>query len=129
MPVYEYRCNNCRRRVSLLVRSLSQPPEAICRNCGSKDLTRLFSTFARLRTDQDVYADILDDSQLVNRMMANDPTALVEWSRKMEGSEVGKDSEYGEAMERMEKGERWDKVVSDMQRKELASSEASDVEE
>jgi hypothetical protein len=47
----------------------------------------------------------------------------------MEGSEVGKDSEYGEAMERMEKGERWDKVVSDMQRNELASPEASDVEE
>jgi len=129
MPVYEYRCNNCRRRVSLLVRSLSQPPEAICRNCGSKDLTRLFSTFARLRTDQDVYADILDDSQLVNRMMANDPTALVEWSRRMEGSEVGKDSEYGEAMERMEKGERWDKVVADMQGRESASSEASDAEE
>jgi hypothetical protein len=47
----------------------------------------------------------------------------------MEGSEVGKDSEYGEAMERMEKGEGWDKVVADMQHRESASPEASDVEE
>jgi len=129
VPVYEYRCNNCRRRVSLLVRSLSQPPEAVCRNCGSKDLTRLFSTFARLRTDQDIYADILDDSQLVERMMANDPTALVEWSRRMEGTEVEKHSEYGEALEKMEKGERWDKAMADLQRREPASTEAPAAEE
>ena len=129
MPVYEYRCNACHRKVSLLVRGFSEVPSIVCGNCGSRDLTRLFSTFARLRTDKDVYDDILSDTQLVNRMMANDPSALVEWSRKLEGSEVGKKSEYGEALERMEKGESPDQIMRDMQQGELGTPEGSGSEE
>jgi putative FmdB family regulatory protein len=123
MPVYEYRCNSCRRRVAVFVKGFSQTPEAVCSSCGSRDLTRLFSTFAHLRTDQDVYEGILGDTTLVNRMMANDPSALVEWSRRLEGSDVGKDSEYSEAMERLEKGERPESIMGDMQAGEAGSSE------
>lgn len=129
MPVYEYRCNTCHRKVSLLVRGFSEVPAAVCSNCGSRDLTRLFSTFACLRTDKDVYDDILSDSQLVNRMMANDPGALVEWSRRLEGSEGEKSSEYGEALERMEKGESPDQIMRDMQQKELGTPEGAGSEE
>jgi putative FmdB family regulatory protein len=129
MPVYEYRCNDCRRRVSLYIRGLSEKPEPVCTKCGSKNLTRLFSTFARLKTDKDVYENILSDSDLVKGMMANDPRALVEWSRRMEGTEGEKSPEYEEMMERMEKGERWEEVASEMQESELASPETSEPEE
>ncbi len=129
MPVYEYRCNNCRRRVSFYIRGLSESSEPVCTKCGSKNLTRLFSTFARLKTDKDVYESILSDSDLVKGMMANDPRALVEWSRRMEGTEGEKSPEYEEMMERMERGEGWDKVASDMQERESASSETSESEE
>lgn len=129
MPVYEYRCVDCRRRVSLYIRGFSESPEPVCTNCGGKNLTRLFSSFARLKTDKDVYENILSDSDLVKGMMANDPRALVEWSRRMEGTEGEKSPEYEEMMERMERGERWEKVVGDMQESELASSETSDLEE
>jgi putative FmdB family regulatory protein len=116
MPVYEYRCNNCRRLVTLYVKNLSDVPKATCTACGSDNLTRLFSSFAVRKTYKDVYEDILSDSQLTRRMMANDPRALTEWSRKMEGAEgreMGPEGE--EVMERLDKGERWDKVVTDMQ--------------
>jgi len=129
MPVYEYRCNDCRRRVSLYIRGLSERLEPVCTNCGGKNLTRLFSTFARLKTDKDVYENILSDSDLVKGMMANDPRALVEWSRRMEGTEGEKSPEYEEMMERMERGERWEEVVGDMQESELGSSETSEPEE
>ena len=129
MPVYEFRCNNCRRKVSLFVRSFSQMPEAVCHHCGGKELTRLFSTFARLKTDKDVYDNILGDTQLVNRMMANDPSALVEWSRRMEGDDLAKDSEYGEVVQRLEKGEPLDKIQSEMMGGESDSPETSDFEE
>ena len=129
MPVYEYRCNDCRRRVSLYIRGFSESPEPVCTNCGGKNLTRLFSTFARLKTDKDVYESILSDSDLVKGMMANDPRALVEWSRRMEGTEGEKAPEYEEMMERMERGERWDEVASEMQERESASSETSELEE
>jgi len=142
MPVYEYRCNDCRRRVSLYIRGFSESPEPVCTNCGGKNLTRLFSTFARLKTDKDVYESILSDSDLVKGMMANDPRALVEWSRRMEGTEgekapeyeemmerMERGPEYEEMMERMERGERWDEVASEMQERESASSETSELEE
>ena len=129
MPIYEYRCNECRRKVSIFVRGFSGTPEVVCDRCGSKDLTRLFSTFARVKTDKDVYDDILGDTQLVNRMMANDPSALVEWSRRMEGSESSSDSEYSEAIERMERGEPVESIMADYQATESGSSEAIDSED
>lgn len=117
MPIYEYRCNSCRRKVSVLVRGFSGAGEVTCNFCGGKDLTRLFSTFAKLRTDQDVYGDILDDPVLVNRMMHNDPTAMVEWSRRMGGTEGEKLPEYQEMVERLERGESYESVVPEMQKR------------
>lgn len=119
MPVYEYRCQSCRRKVSVLVRGFSGAGEVTCNFCGSKDLARLFSTFATVRTDQDVYGDILDDPVLVNRMMNNDPTALVEWSRRMGGTEGEKQPEYQEMVERLERGESYESVVPEMQKRIL----------
>ena len=117
MPVYEYRCKSCRRKVSVLVRGFSGAGDVACSFCGSKDLTRLFSTFATVRTDQDIYGDILDDSTLVNRMMHNDPTAMVEWSRRMGGTEGEKLPEYQEMVERLERGESYESVVPEMQKR------------
>jgi putative FmdB family regulatory protein len=125
MPLYEYRCNSCRRRVSVLVRGFSGAKDVTCNFCGSKDLTRLFSTFSRVRTDHDVYGDILDDSTLVNRMMHNDPTAMVEWSRRMGGTEGEKTGEYQEMVERLEGGESYDSVVPEIQKRIMGEEPAA----
>jgi len=126
MPVYEYRCENkkCRRKVSVLVRGFSGPGEVTCNFCGGRELTRLFSTFATVRTDQDIYGDILDDSTLVNRMMQNDPTAMVEWSRRMGGTEGEKAPEYQEMVERLERGESYESVMPEMQKRILGEEPA-----
>jgi putative FmdB family regulatory protein len=126
MPVYEYRCENkkCRRKVSVLVRDFSGPGEVTCNFCGGRELTRLFSTFATVRTDQDIYGDILDDSTLVNRMMHNDPTAMVEWSRRMGGTEGEKAPEYQEMVERLERGESYESVMPEMQKRILGEEPA-----
>lgn len=125
MPVYEYRCKNCRRKVSVLVKGFSGAGDVICNFCGGKDLTRLFSTFATVRTDQDIYGDILDDSALVNRMMHNDPTAMVEWSRRMGGTEGEKAPEYQEMVERLERGESYESVMPEMQKRILGEEAAA----
>ena len=124
MPVYEYRCNNCQRKYSVLVRSLSATPEPVCNACGSKEASRLFSTFAHVKTDKDVYDEILNDNQLTQRMMNNDPTAMLEWSRKMEGTESEKTPEYEEVVQRMERGEDVQGIISDIQKKEMFAPEA-----
>lgn len=123
MPVYEYRCNNCQRRLSVYVRGFSDTTEPVCTACGSKEVSRLFSTFAHIKTDKDAYEDILNDNQLVERMMANDPHAMLEWSRKMEGTEAEKMPEYEEVIERMDRGEDLQKVVSEIQQRDGVPSE------
>lgn len=44
MPIYEYRCEDCGKRSSLLVGFSS--PDPACPHCGKPALRRLISTFA-----------------------------------------------------------------------------------
>jgi putative FmdB family regulatory protein len=46
MPIYEFRCNNCERRVSLFVRSIASSLSPQCPYCGNPDMARLISSFA-----------------------------------------------------------------------------------
>jgi len=51
-----------------------------------RDLTRLISTFAIVKSDMSIYEDILSDTDLVRGLEANDPASLAKWTRKMEGA-------------------------------------------
>lgn len=103
MPIYEYRCGGCRRRVSLL-RKLNDPQPPACPHCGSRELARLFSSFSLRRSDKATYEDILSDSQLIKRLEQNDPRALAEWNRRLSGGEPVA-PEYEEMMHKLEQGE------------------------
>jgi len=109
MPIYEYRCNKCQRRVNVYMRNVASKPQ--CPQCGSEELARLFSTFAVRGTYKDIYEDILSDGQLTNGLMRNDPKALADWnkrmSRGMEDNTVA--PEYDEYLQKMEHGE-WPQI-------------------
>ena len=63
MPIYEYRCGNCRKRSSALLQSFASPnPE--CPHCGQEKLERLVSTFATVRSEGGGgdYADFGEDA-------------------------------------------------------------------
>ena len=126
MPIYEYRCNNCRRRVDLFVRSHSTTLNPSCTRCGSKELTRIFSKFAvrRSKSDLSVYDDILSDSKLTRGLMHNDPRALAEWSRKM-GRAADEDitPETEEIMDRLDAGEDVSDLIETMKPPELRGEE------
>ena len=120
MPIYEYRCGNCKRRVSVLVQGFGNPASPECPECGSMDLTRLFSTFRIGKGDsymrKGIYDDILSDSKLVHGLESNDPRALAEWSRRMSqgaGEEIG--PEYEDMLGRLDAGESVEKVMAETQ--------------
>jgi len=46
MPIYEYRCQNCRTRFEKLVLRVEDAAELACPNCGQKRLTQELSVFA-----------------------------------------------------------------------------------
>ena len=100
-------------------------PKATCATCGNESLRRLFSSFAIHKTEKDIYDDLLSDNRLVQGMMADDPRALAEWSKRMDTTSPSEmNSEHREMLDRLEKGERAEKIVAEMQQREAASSEA-----
>jgi putative FmdB family regulatory protein len=122
MPIYEYRCNNCRRKAEIFVQGFSLPLKPTCTHCGSEDLSRIFSKFAvrRSKSDKSVYDDILSDSKLTQGLMRNDPRALAEWSRKMShAADEDSTPETEELMDRLEAGEDVSEVIEAMKPPEL----------
>ncbi|HVU07261.1 MAG TPA: zinc ribbon domain-containing protein [Verrucomicrobiae bacterium] len=49
MPIYEFHCEDCERDSEILVRS-SNWKNSECPHCGSKNLSKKFSTFAAAGT-------------------------------------------------------------------------------
>lgn len=115
MPIYEYRCNQCRRGFSVFVRSVSAESTAICPRCGASDVRRLISRFAVLRSD-DGQADHLDDvASDLGDVDENDPRSVARWARRM-SNEMGEDAgpEFSEMVDRLEAGEAPESIEQSM---------------
>lgn len=97
MPIYEYLCQDCRRRVSILVRSISNPGKPACPRCGGQHLDRLMSRFARVRSEEE-RLDSLADPSALGDVDENDPQSVARWAKKM-GKELGED--VGEDFDQM----------------------------
>ncbi len=104
MPIYEYRCTACRRTVTVLTMRVSEAVEAICDRCGSRDLTRLLSRFAMVRSD-DARLDALTSDDALAGVDESDPRSMARWMRKM-GSELGEDvgDDFDEVVDELEHG-------------------------
>ena len=101
MPMYEYRCAGCRRRSTVLVRSMSDAPQVSCRHCGGGNMTRLISKFSFHRS----WGESLNwapDSGYPDPDH-DDPKQMADWMRRMRtemGDEVG--PEFDEMVEELE---------------------------
>ena len=104
MPIYEYRCAACRRKVTILTLRASEVVEPKCEHCGSRDLTRLMSRFAMVRSEESRLDDLADPSSLEG-LDENDPKSMARWMRKM-GKELGEDAgdDFDEMVDELEAG-------------------------
>ncbi len=122
MPTYEYRCNACRRKVTLKYKTYADYDAAIptCTHCGSTELTRLISRVAIQRSvtsrllsggwDEDSGGDAA-----LGDLENADPRTLGRVLREM-SSEMGEDMgpEFDEVMGRLERGESPDEIEATM---------------
>jgi putative FmdB family regulatory protein len=95
MPIYEYECHGCRRRVSLLVMRPSADTSPSCPRCGSTELSRLMSRFATVKSE-DARLESLADSASMGDIDENDPASVARFMKKMGkefGDELGDDFE------------------------------------
>jgi putative FmdB family regulatory protein len=105
VPIYEYRCNGCGRRVSVFQRSIQSQSVAACPRCGSRDLARLISRVAVVRSEEGRLEDMASDAALAD-LDERDPRSLARWARRM-GRDMGEElgPEFDEVVERLEAGE------------------------
>jgi putative FmdB family regulatory protein len=106
MPIYQYDCGSCAKRVDVFFRSASRVEERPkCPECGARRLTRVMSQFARTRTATDRLSGVDFDLEQA-RLNDRDPGSFAHWARRV-GGELDEDlgTNYRELAERAEAGE------------------------
>jgi putative FmdB family regulatory protein len=89
VPIYEYECQGCHRRLSLLIRTFAAAEGPRCPRCGSAELSRLMSRFATVKSE-DSRLDSLADPSSFGDLDENDPRSVAQFVKKM-GHEMGED--------------------------------------
>ena len=116
MPIYEYRCHDCRRRVSVWWRTFSEAAigTAHCPRCGGEHLTRLISRVRVVRSEESRLEDLADPASFGD-LDENDPRSVARWMRKM-SNETGEDlgPEFEEVVDRLEAGEAPEEIEKTM---------------
>jgi putative FmdB family regulatory protein len=105
MPIYEYRCDSCQRKTSVLTLRVSETVEPTCRHCGGRAMHRLMSRFATLKSE-DARLDALADPGALGDVDESDPKSMARWMRRM-GKELGEDvagDDFDEMVDEMEAG-------------------------
>lgn len=57
MPIYEFLCQKCHTKTSVLVKSVTAPFTAQCSACGSSELVRIVSSFAYHKSMQTIWEE------------------------------------------------------------------------
>lgn len=116
MPIYEYACLDCRRRVSIFWRTFSEAESGTprCPRCQGTRLRRLVSRVSVVRSEESRLDDLADPSNLPD-LDENDPRSIARWMRKM-SSELGEDlgPEFNEVIDRLEAGQSPEEIEQAM---------------
>ena len=116
MPIYEYYCKDCRKRVNVFFRTISAASDeaAFCPQCAGADLHRLVSRIRVLKSEASRLDD-MDDPAMLSALESEDPQAIASFMRKM-SAETGEpvDAEMNEVIGRLEAGESPDTIEQSM---------------
>ncbi len=102
MPLYEYTCNDCRKRFTVLVGMTAQADGEKCPHCGHEQATKRVSRFAKGRTEDDLLGSLSEPDNMGDM---DDPKAMRRWAQEM-GKEMGEDlgDDFDEYLEASEDG-------------------------
>jgi putative FmdB family regulatory protein len=134
MPIYEYRCADCARKVSVFFRSFSAVADPVCPRCGGTRLTRLMSRVAIHRgasadgAGEDFGDGDGDFDGFLDGVDENDPRSVARAMRRM-SDEMGEpiEPEMQEALTRMEAGEDPERVMASLD-EQIGEGEGGDAD-
>ena len=97
MPIYEYKCKDCRKAFSIFCKITDREETPECELCGSRSTSLLVSRFKTIRTEDQILESMADPSSLTG-LDENDPRSVAKWAKKM-AREMGED--MGDEIEAM----------------------------
>jgi len=152
MTIYEYRCLDCRKKVSIFFRTISSTSDPKCPECGGTNLERLFSRVVVRRgggrtaesadfdsaggdfgtldggfgMGADPYGDPYGDDFDSNPFGFDDdtdPREIARWTRQM-SAQMGEplDADLDSALTDLERGADPDEVMGRLEESELPPS-------
>lgn len=93
MPIYEFYCNTCQKKVSLFVRSITSSLSPICPSCGNKNLSRVISSFAFHKSEKTILEEAGDPDH-PDLDYYKDPRTIGRWAeKKLQGMGIDMDSD------------------------------------
>lgn len=82
MPIYQYDCGGCDRRVEIFFRSVKSAAEPHCPDCGDVNLRRMVSRVTHVRSSAERVGRI-DLDQELGRLSGGDQGDFARWARRM----------------------------------------------
>lgn len=114
MPVYEYRCLDCRKRFSVFLTYAEYGVKPVaCTHCGSQNIQRKIGKVRIARGSESSLEDLSDPSNLEG--LEDDPRALGKMMRKL-SKETGEElpPEFNEVVDRLESGQSPEDIERDL---------------
>jgi len=90
MPIYEYRCQKCQLKSSVLVRNMTESSMTRCPACGSRDLIRAVSGFSYHKSMKTIHEEAGEPQMFQSPDYYKDPRNIGRWAEK-EFKEAGMD--------------------------------------
>lgn len=118
MPVYQYRCMNCKKRFELFMSYQEYGKKVVaCPYCASREVQRRIGRVRLAKSEESRLDALTDPSGLEG--LENDPQAMGRMMRKM-GNELGEEvgPEFDEVVDRLEAGqspEDIEKAIPDLE--------------
>ncbi len=82
MPIYEFWCSDCCKRVSFLVKSISSSFTAKCPTCGNINLVRTISSFAYHKSIKTIWEESGEPTLFPSPDYYKDPRNIGRWAEK-----------------------------------------------
>jgi len=118
MPIYQYRCLNCKKRFEVFLSYHEYGEKSVyCPHCKSDQVQRRIGRIRIAKSEENRLDALTDPTGLDG--IENDPRALGQMMRKM-GNEMGEDvgPEFDEVVDRLEAGqspEDIEKAIPDLE--------------
>ncbi|MBQ7257453.1 MAG: zinc ribbon domain-containing protein [Abditibacteriota bacterium] len=92
MPIYRFRCKECKTKFEKLVGMVADSNAPVCPKCGSENLEQLITGFRSKRSQEDIMAEMEENFHGVNM---DDPKSVTKAMKEM-GSALKDEEDFGD---------------------------------